>query len=226
MQDHDRDRGIEGVPLERQVVRIRAEPFKIAFPEGSTEHLRGNVQSNDGGELREETRETAGARAQVEDPLAGPQSADFLERREPVFTIERFVRPDRVVVGREARVIHGHETPKSEARYEDAEAATMTIAEFSVTPIGKGVSVGEYIARCLELVDKSGLPYKLNPMGTVVEGPFDDVLDLIARCHQAVMSDCERVSTIIKIDDRKGVEGGLEAKIADVERRLGRKLRT
>lgn len=102
----------------------------------------------------------------------------------------------------------------------------MTIAEFSVTPIGKGVSVGEYIARCLELVDKSGLPYKLNPMGTVVEGPFDDVLDLIARCHQAVMSDCERVSTIIKIDDRKGVEGGLEAKIADVERRLGRKLRT
>jgi len=102
----------------------------------------------------------------------------------------------------------------------------MTVAEFSVTPIGKGVSVGEYVARCVDLVDRSGLPYKLNPMGTVVEGPFDRVLDLISRCHKAVAEDCERVSTMVKIDDRKGAAGQLEAKVADVERRLGRKLRT
>src|SRR3990170_3416777 len=101
----------------------------------------------------------------------------------------------------------------------------MTIAEFSITPVGKGESVGEYVARFLDLVDRSGLAYRLNPMGTVVEGPFDEVLDLIARCHKAVAADCDRVSTIIKIDDRKGVTGGLESKVADVERRLGRKLR-
>src|SRR5207247_9999055 len=79
----------------------------------------------------------------------------------------------------------------------------MTIAEFSITPIGKGVSVGKYVARCVDIVDRSGLGYRLNPMGTVVEGPFDEVLSLIARCHKAVAKDCERVSTIIKIDDRK-----------------------
>src|SRR3990170_4988684 len=97
----------------------------------------------------------------------------------------------------------------------------MTIAEFSITPVGKGESVGEYVARCLDLVDRSGLPYRLNPMGTVVEGPFDEVLDLIARCHKAVAADCDRVSTIIKIDDRKGVTGGLESKGADVATRTG-----
>ncbi len=102
----------------------------------------------------------------------------------------------------------------------------MTIAEFSITPIGKGVSVGEYVARCLDIVDRSGLAYRLNPMGTVVEGSFDEVVALIARCHNAVLAHCERVSTVIKIDDRKGVTGQLDAKVADVEKRLGRKLRT
>ncbi len=102
----------------------------------------------------------------------------------------------------------------------------MTIAEFSITPIGKGVSVGDYVARCLDIVDRSGLPYRLNPMGTVIEASFDEVLALVARCHKAVAKDCERVSTIIKVDDRQGASGQLDAKLAGVERRLGRKLRT
>ena len=102
----------------------------------------------------------------------------------------------------------------------------MTLVEFSISPVGKGVSVGDYVARCLDIVDRSGLPYRLNPMGTVVEGGFDEVLALIARCHKAVAKDCERVSTTIKIDDRKGASGQLDAKVADVERRLGRKLKT
>ena len=102
----------------------------------------------------------------------------------------------------------------------------MTIAEFSVSPTGKGASVSEYVARCLDLVDRSGLAYRLNPMGTVVEGPFDEVMALIAKCHRAVAADCERVSTVIKIDDRKGAQHQIEEKVAKVERLVGRKLRT
>ena len=102
----------------------------------------------------------------------------------------------------------------------------MTIAEFSIAPTGQGVSVSKYVARCLDLVDRSGLAYRLNPMGTVVEGPFDEVLALIARCHKAVAADCERVSTIIKIDDRKGAKDQIREKVEKVERLVGRKLRT
>lgn len=86
--------------------------------------------------------------------------------------------------------------------------------------------MSEYVARCLDLVDRSGLAYRLNPMGTVIEGPFDDVLALIAKCHKAVAADCERVSTVIKIDDRKGARNQIEEKVAKVERLVGRKLRT
>lgn len=102
----------------------------------------------------------------------------------------------------------------------------MTIAEFSISPTGKDVSVSKYVARCLDLVDRSGLPYKLNPMGTVVEGSFDEVMNLIVRCHKAIAKDCERVSTIIKIDDRKGAHNQIETKVAKVEELIGRKLRT
>ncbi len=102
----------------------------------------------------------------------------------------------------------------------------MTIAEFSISPAGKGVSVSEYVARCLDLVDRSGLAYRLNPMGTVVEGSFDEVMALIARCHKAVAADCDRVSTIIKIDDRKGARNQIEEKVAKVERLVGRKLKS
>ncbi len=88
------------------------------------------------------------------------------------------------------------------------------------------MSVSKYVARCLDLVDRSGLAYRLNPMGTVVEGTFDEVMDLIARCHKAVARDCERVSTIIKIDDRKGARRQIEEKVAKVEHLVGRKLAT
>ncbi len=102
----------------------------------------------------------------------------------------------------------------------------MTIAEFSIAPAGKGLSVSKYVARCLDIVDRSGMPYRLNPMGTVVEGSFDEVLALIARCHKAVARDCARVSTVIKIDDRKGARNQMATKVAHVERALGRRLRT
>lgn len=102
----------------------------------------------------------------------------------------------------------------------------MTIAEFSISPAGKGTSVSRYVARCLDLVDRSGLAYRLNPMGTVVEGSFDDVLALIAACHKAVAKDCARVSTVIKIDDRKGARNQITQKVSKVERIVGRKLRT
>ncbi len=98
------------------------------------------------------------------------------------------------------------------------------LAEFSIYPIGKDVSLSKYVSRSLDLIDKSGLPYRINPMGTVVEGSWDEVMELIKKCHMAVLEDTERVSTSIKIDDRKGVTNALERKIKSVEEKVGREL--
>ena len=54
----------------------------------------------------------------------------------------------------------------------------MAIVEFSVVPIGVGVSLSKYIARCMDIIDRSGLKYSFHPMGTIVEGDLDDILEL------------------------------------------------
>lgn len=96
------------------------------------------------------------------------------------------------------------------------------IAEFTIMPIGAGVSTSAEVARVVKLVDESGLSYKLNPMGTVVEGEWADIMGLIERCHRLVMGDVERVMTSITIDDRKGRTGRITGKVESVERILGK----
>ena len=102
----------------------------------------------------------------------------------------------------------------------------MLLAEFSMWPMDKGESVGAYVARLLDIVDKSGLPYRLGPLGTCVEGEYDQVMDVIRRCHEALALDCNRIACTIKMDYRAGHDNMLESKIATVEQTLGRKLRT
>ncbi|GAB4546490.1 MAG: MTH1187 family thiamine-binding protein [Thermodesulfovibrionia bacterium] len=99
------------------------------------------------------------------------------------------------------------------------------LVEFSIVPIGRGSSIGDEIAKVMRIVDSSGMPYKINPMGTVVEGKWDDVMGLIKRCHNAVLKSGERVITTISIDDRKGKPNRIEEKVRSVERRLGKELK-
>ena len=96
------------------------------------------------------------------------------------------------------------------------------LLEFSMSPLDKGSSVGEYVARSLDIIDRSGLPYRLNPMGTVLEGEWDEVFGVVKQCHERMAEECERISVSIKVDFRKGGEGRLTAKTDSIERRLGR----
>jgi uncharacterized protein (TIGR00106 family) len=98
------------------------------------------------------------------------------------------------------------------------------LVEFSIVPLGKGVSVSPVVARVLKIVSQSGISYKANPMGTVLEGDWDRVMDVIKECHQEVMKDADRAVTSIKIDDRKGTGERIEKKLESVEQKLGMKL--
>lgn len=99
------------------------------------------------------------------------------------------------------------------------------LVEFSVIPIGKSASLHEHIAKALKIVDASGLDYRLNPMGTVIEGDWERVFKVIKSCHDAIMSDSERAITSITIDDRKGVAGAITRKVKSVEETLGKTLK-
>src|SRR5205085_9219921 len=61
------------------------------------------------------------------------------------------------------------------ASHQSKGARSMLLAEFSIWPMDKGESVSEYVARAIDIVDRSGLPYKLGPLVTCLEGEWSDV---------------------------------------------------
>jgi uncharacterized protein (TIGR00106 family) len=102
----------------------------------------------------------------------------------------------------------------------------MLLVEFSLTPIGRGPSVSPWVSRSIDIVDRSGVPYRLGPMGTCVEGEWDEVMGLLKACFDRMAEDCERISISFKGDWRKGASGRLNAKVQKVEATLGRRLKT
>jgi uncharacterized protein (TIGR00106 family) len=95
------------------------------------------------------------------------------------------------------------------------------LAEFTIFPVGEGTSLSKYVARAIDLVEKSGLNHKVGPMGTAVEGSWDQIMGLMKKCHDAVAQDSDRVVMHIYVDDRKGAKDCLTCKIESVEKRLG-----
>lgn len=100
------------------------------------------------------------------------------------------------------------------------------LVEFSMSPLDKGESVGEEVAKSVDIIDRSGIPYELHAMGTILEGSWDECFDVVKRCYEQMAKGSERISVSIKVDARKGHEDRLGGKVASVEKRLGRELRT
>lgn len=78
------------------------------------------------------------------------------------------------------------------------------------------------MARACCIVEVSGLPHELHAMGTIVEGTWDEVFDLIRKCHDKLGADCPRLSIAIKVDSRAGPDGRIRKKVASVKKQLGR----
>lgn len=102
----------------------------------------------------------------------------------------------------------------------------MVLLEFAMYPVGKGESLSPYVARSLDIIDKSGVAYQLTPMGTILEGEWNEVMAVVTQCFEAMCADCPRVEVALKVDYREGQASRLATKIASVEDRLGRKLST
>ncbi len=102
----------------------------------------------------------------------------------------------------------------------------MVLLEFSIAPLEQGASVGSYVASCLDIIDRSGLDYRLHAMGTIVEGELTQVLAVLQACFDALAGDCDRITCTAKLDYRRGHAGRLATKETSVEEHLGRPLKT
>lgn len=81
----------------------------------------------------------------------------------------------------------------------------MAIAAVSLSPLGVGISVSEYVAAALAVLERQDrVRWKLDSMFTTLEGEPGDLFAVIQEMQEAVFAaGAERVGTVIKIDERR-----------------------
>lgn len=95
------------------------------------------------------------------------------------------------------------------------------IAEFTIVPIGVGVSLSKYVAVCEQILRETGLSYELHANGTNLEGEWDEVLGAIKTCHERLHEmGVPRIATQIKIGTRTDRMQKMADKIESVRAKL------
>ena len=97
------------------------------------------------------------------------------------------------------------------------------IALLSVAPVIED-SMASEVAAAVDALEEFDVAYETNPMGTVIEADdIDTLLSAVGAAHKAV--DADRVSTFLKIDDKRDRDARAREKVEVVERELGRDAR-
>jgi uncharacterized protein (TIGR00106 family) len=98
----------------------------------------------------------------------------------------------------------------------------MAVVFVSITPLGTGTpSVSRYVAGAEKILRGTGLEHQLTAMGTLIEGDLDAILKVIRRMHEHPFTQgAVRVSTLVKIDDRRDKEHTIAGKMRSVAKKL------
>jgi len=98
----------------------------------------------------------------------------------------------------------------------------VVIVEFVIVPLGEK-SLSRYVAEVIKLLEKKGVKYQLTPMATIIETKtVREAFDIIEEAHELMFNlGAERVSTTIRIDDRRDRERHMEDKVKSVLEKVG-----
>ena len=95
------------------------------------------------------------------------------------------------------------------------------IVDFSIFPVDKEVGVSPYVAKAVKIIQESGLDYRTGPMGTCIEGEWEEVMGVVSRCFEKMKEDSSRIYMTLKVDYRQGYSGRLVGKVTSLEEKIG-----
>ena len=98
----------------------------------------------------------------------------------------------------------------------------MAVAFLTITPLGTATpSVSRYVAGVERVLRATTLKHQLTAMGTIIEGDVDEILAVVRRMHEHPFTQgALRVSTSLRIDDRRDQEHTIDGKMRSVEEKL------
>jgi uncharacterized protein (TIGR00106 family) len=98
----------------------------------------------------------------------------------------------------------------------------VAVVFLTITPLGTGTpSVSSYVAGVEKILRETKLTHQLTAMGTIIEGDLDEILAVVRRMHEHPFTQgAVRVSTLVKIDDRRDKAHTIAGKMRSVEEKL------
>jgi uncharacterized protein (TIGR00106 family) len=99
------------------------------------------------------------------------------------------------------------------------------LMELTVIPLAHGRSFSADLAELVDFIDQSGLPYRVTAFGTLIEGTWEQLMDIAKQCHTAIRKKTDRVLILIRFDDYADRTDLLATAVAHVEDHLGRNVK-
>ncbi len=95
------------------------------------------------------------------------------------------------------------------------------LIEYAMFPTDKGISVSQYVARIIKLLEAEKVNYQLTPMGTIAEtDTLEGALSIVQKSYEQLSPDCDRVYSTIKLDIKKHGEKMMQQKVESVKSKL------
>lgn len=116
----------------------------------------------------------------------------------------------------------GFSIKRLSASYNANRREAPMLLELSVIPLGRGRSISADIVDLVKIIDASGLDYRVTAAGTIIEGRWDQLMDVARKCHAEMRQKTERVITFMKVDDYADRAGRLTGAIASIEGKFGK----
>ena len=96
------------------------------------------------------------------------------------------------------------------------------IVDFTLVPVGTGVSLSPYIAEVERILRDSALVHELHANGTNLEGEWDEVMAALRRCHETLHAlGVPRIHTDLRLGTRSDRDQRMADKVASVRQKLG-----
>ncbi len=100
---------------------------------------------------------------------------------------------------------------------------TNIICELIVVTYDIGPSLSPFVAQVIDVINQNTkVQHLLTPMGSVLEGQYDDVMELIKEIFYKFAPDYERLGITIKIDFRASKQDRIKGKVKSVQEKMGK----
>ena len=99
----------------------------------------------------------------------------------------------------------------------------MAIVAVSIAPLGTGsTGVSSYVAETQRVLERHpNLTTRLDPMFTNIEGDLNEIFAAISEMHEALVKmGAKRLSTVIKVDDRRDESHSMDQKVTTVHEQM------